>query len=70
MPTRRAEQEHKVVVTIPDIGLKQSEINALKKSFKNEIVTRMGGAEALARRRIVVVIVVVVVTGGGTTSGW
>jgi hypothetical protein len=53
--------EHKVVLTIPDIGLSKSQINSLKKNFKNEVVTHLGGAEALARRRIVVVVVVVIV---------
>jgi hypothetical protein len=53
--------EHKVVMTIPDIGLSKAQINSLKKNFKNEIVTHLGGAEALARRRIIVVIVVVIV---------
>jgi hypothetical protein len=53
--------EHKVVLTIPDIGLSKSQINSLKRNFKNEVVTHLGGAEALARRRIVVVVVVVIV---------
>ena len=53
--------EHKVVLTIPDIGLSKSQINSLKKNFKNEVVTHLGGAEALARRRIIVVVVVVIV---------
>jgi hypothetical protein len=53
--------EHKVVMTIPDIGLSKAQINSLKRNFKNEIVTHLGGAEALARRRIIVVIVVVIV---------
>ena len=53
--------EHKVVLTIPDIGLSKSQINSLKKNFKNEVVTHLGGAEALARRWIVVVVVVVIV---------
>jgi hypothetical protein len=53
--------EHKVVLTIPDIGLKKSQINSLKKNFKNDIVTHLGGAKALAAQRIVVVVVVVVI---------
>lgn len=53
--------EHKVVLTLPEIGLTKPQINTLKKNFKNEIVTHLGGAEALARRRIVVVIIVVII---------
>ncbi|TPQ36015.1 hypothetical protein C2U70_13695 [Bradyrhizobium guangdongense] len=53
--------EHKVVLTIPDIGLTKTQINSLKKNFKNEVITHLGGAEVLARRRIVVVVVVVIV---------
>jgi hypothetical protein len=56
-----ANTEHKVVLTIPDIGLSKKNINSLKKSFKNQVVTELGGMEALARRRIVVVVVVVVI---------
>ena len=51
--------EHKVVLTIPDIGLTKTQINSLKKNFKNDIVTHLGGAKALAAQRIVVVVVVV-----------
>lgn len=53
--------EHKVVLTLPDIGLSKAQVNSLKKNFKNEVVTHLGGAEALARRRIIVVVVVVIV---------
>lgn len=53
--------EHKVVLTIPELGLSTAQVNSLKKNFKNEVVTHLGGAQALARRRIVVVIVVIIV---------
>ncbi|MBR0714335.1 hypothetical protein [Bradyrhizobium liaoningense] len=53
--------QHKVVLTIPDIGLSKTQINSLKRNFKNEVVTHLGGPEVLARRRIVVVVVVVIV---------
>ena len=53
--------EHKVVLTVPDIGLSKTQINSLKKNFKNEVVTHLGGPEALARRRIIVVVVVVII---------
>ena len=53
--------EHKVVLTVPDIGLSKTQINSLKKNFKNEVVTHLGGPEALTRRRIIVVVVVVII---------
>jgi hypothetical protein len=53
--------EHKVVLTLPEIGLTKPQINTLKKNFKNEVVTHLGGAEALAARRIVVVIIVIII---------
>ena len=53
--------EHKAVLTLPDMGLSKSQINTLKKRFKNELVTSLGGAEAVAARRIVIVIVVIIV---------
>ncbi len=63
MTSRRAAgtREQKVVMTLPDMNLKPAEINSLKKRFKNEVVTSLGGAEALARRRIVIIIVVIIV---------
>ena len=53
--------DHKVVLTLPDLGLDSKQVNVLKRKFKNEITTSMGGAEALARRRIVIVIVIIVI---------
>jgi hypothetical protein len=53
--------EHKVVLTVPDIGLTKAQINSLKKNFKNDVVTHLGGPKALAQRRIVVVVVVVII---------
>ncbi len=53
--------EHKVVLTVPDIGLSKTQINSLKKNFKNEVTTHLGGPEALARRRIIIIIVVVII---------
>jgi hypothetical protein len=65
MATKKATgtKEKKVVLTLPDMGLKTAEINALKKRMKNEFVTSMGGTEALAARRIIIVVVVVIVSG-------
>ena len=66
MATKKAAanaKEKKVVLTLPDIGLKQTEINSLKKRFKNELMTSMGGESALAARRIIIVVVVVIVSG-------
>jgi hypothetical protein len=53
--------EKKVVLTLPNLGLKEHEIEALKTKFHNTIVESMGGQSALAARRIVIVIVIVVV---------
>jgi len=54
-------KERKIVLTIPEMGLTKSQINTLKRRFKNEVVNSLGGPEALAARRTVVVVVVVVV---------
>jgi len=51
----------KVVMTLPDMGLKTTEVNNLKKKFQANVVESLGGKAGLAARRIVVVIVVVVV---------
>ncbi|HXU39141.1 MAG TPA: hypothetical protein VN937_22495 [Blastocatellia bacterium] len=53
--------EQKVVMTIPDMGLSTSQVNALKKKFQNEIVTSLGGQDRLKARNIVIVIVVIIV---------
>jgi hypothetical protein len=55
------QKEQKVVMTIPDMGLSKSQINTLKRKFKNELVNSLGGTEAVAARRIIIVVVVVIV---------
>jgi hypothetical protein len=47
-------KKHEVVLQIPDMGLTDAQIDSLKKSFKNELVSSM-------KERATVVIVVVVV---------
>jgi hypothetical protein len=64
---KRGMTEHKVVMTLPDLGLKPKEISALKSKFKNEIVTSMGGPDALVARRIIIVVIVVIIIG---PAGW
>jgi hypothetical protein len=53
--------ERRVVVTIPDMGLSEDQIQALKAKFQNQVIESLGGQAALARRPVVVVVVVVVV---------
>ena len=43
-----------VVLQIPDLGLTPTQIAALKKSFKSELVSSMGGRTA-ARARIIII---------------
>jgi ABC-type antimicrobial peptide transport system ATPase subunit len=57
MATKNKQQ--KVVLTLPEMGLKPAQMTSLKKRFKNELVESMGGVEALARRRIVIIIIIV-----------
>lgn len=53
-------QEHKVVVTLPDMGLSKTQIASLKRRFKNDIVTSMGGPEALPANIIIIIVVVII----------
>jgi len=55
------QREHKAVLVLPDMGLEEHHIEALKKRFHNEIVESLGGHDELARRAVIVVVVVVVV---------
>jgi hypothetical protein len=57
----RKPKERKAVLVLPDIGLEEQEVEALKGRFENNLVDSLGGREALARRAVVVVVVVVVV---------
>jgi hypothetical protein len=52
--------EKKVVLTLPNLGLKEHEVESLKTKFHNTIVESLGGHQAMAARRIVIVIVVVI----------
>jgi len=58
----KKQKTHRYALTLPDIGLTTSQINTLKKNFKNNIVETMGGPDALSRRDVVVVVVVVIIT--------
>lgn len=49
--------EHKVILTMPDMGLSPRQVNALKKSFKNEIVNSLGSSQAALARRIIIIII-------------
>jgi hypothetical protein len=47
-------KREEVVLQIPDLGLTDSQIASLKKSFKSELISSMGG-KAAARARIVII---------------
>jgi hypothetical protein len=51
-----APQQHEVVVQIPDLGLNEKQIQSLKETFQNEIVSSLGGKSAVTERIVVVVI--------------
>jgi hypothetical protein len=51
-----AQETHEVVVQVPDLGLDDKQLHALKETFHNQIVTSMGGKSALSTRIIIVVI--------------
>jgi hypothetical protein len=57
----QASKERKVVLTLPNMGLKDSETDALKKKFHNSIVESLGGQDVLTRRGIVIIIEIVIV---------
>ncbi|MGA9994133.1 MAG: hypothetical protein WBP93_01910 [Pyrinomonadaceae bacterium] len=62
MATKKAtkdEKEHKVILSMPDMGLTTAQTNSLKKQFQNNVVESLGGKERLAARRIIVVIIIV-----------
>ena len=50
----KSSSRQEVVLQIPDMGLSDAQIAALKKSFKSELVSTMGG-KAGARARIVII---------------
>ena len=54
-----APQQHEVVVQIPDLGLNEKQIQSLKETFQNEIVSSLGGKSAVTERIVVVVIRVI-----------
>jgi hypothetical protein len=57
-----APQQHEVVVQIPDLGLNEKQIQSLKETFQNEIVSSLGGKSAVTNRIVVVVIRVIKAT--------
>jgi hypothetical protein len=59
--TPMPKQTMQVALTTPDLGLTQPEINTLSRKFHNEVVSSLGGPEALARRRATVEVVVTVI---------
>ena len=54
-------REREAVLVLPDIGLKKTEIDSMRKRFENSLVESLGGRDALARRAVIVVVVVVIV---------
>jgi hypothetical protein len=64
MATKKAAAaRQEVVLQIPDLGLSDKQIAALKTTFKNQLVSSMG-AKASARPRIVVVRIRIVFAQG------
>jgi hypothetical protein len=51
-----APQEQEVVIQVPDLGLDDKQLQSLKETFHNHIVTSMGGKAALTQRIVIVVI--------------
>jgi hypothetical protein len=51
----KKEKDQKLIVTMPDLGLNTRQISALKKKFKAEVVSSLGGS-ALASRIIIIII--------------
>ncbi len=50
---KAASQRQEFVLQLPDMGLKKEQLTALKKSFKNQLVTTLG-EEWLATRIIII----------------
>ena len=48
---------HKLIVTMPDMGLSPRQVNALKKKFKSEFVESLSGRQASLARRIIIIII-------------
>jgi hypothetical protein len=48
---------HKLIVTMPDMGLSPRQVNALKRTFKNEFVNSLSGSKAALARRIIIIII-------------
>jgi len=48
---------HKLIVTMPDMGLAPRQVNALKRKFKNEFVESLSGSKAALARRIIIIII-------------
>jgi hypothetical protein len=51
-----APHQEEVVVQVPDLGLDDKQLQTLKETFHNHIVSSMGGKAAATQRIVVVVI--------------
>jgi ABC-type arginine transport system ATPase subunit len=63
MAAEKGRKERQAVLMLPDIGLQDHEVNALKKEFHSSIVQSMRGREDDGDTVVVVVVVVVVEEG-------
>ena len=61
MATGTGSKEHEVEVRIPNIGLSKEQLQSLKTSFQNHLVSTMGEKSAALPRIVVVRIRIIVV---------